>query len=140
MNKKLLNRTENTKLKERVGEMRKNDPYKRLMSFSKLGKGWDHGCGDSIDIKDLKWVEYLFKNQYPKNLPQPEFDPSPLDWVAAVWEKGEDSMHLEMDVKNKKGEFFILDNSGKGINIEDIDLTDSKNRKMIFNHVRNFFN
>ena len=85
------------------------DVAARLEEFRALEDGWFEDTGKAPDLKGLDWLADHFNRNFPDDLPLPYTFPTPKGGVEMEWLFDSQSIHLEIDIVEHRGNWLRYD-------------------------------
>ena len=94
---------------ERISRLDPLDVPARLDEFRNMRNGWLEGDGKAPDHAGLDWLSDSFERYYPKGAPLPHTYPTPEGGVEMEWSFGSQSVILEIDLEERRGDWLTFD-------------------------------
>lgn len=107
-----LNRSRRLQNMESIEHINILDPQDisiRVHELRGLGNGWLDGEGIEPSDEGLDWLVDVFEDHFPDDLPLPFIYPTAEGGVQAEWQLKKHEITLEIDFRERKGEFHSLD-------------------------------
>lgn len=90
----------------------------RLDEFRNVQDGWLEDGGVAPDHAGLDWLSSTFAAYYPDDLPLPHTYLMADGGVSLEWSLGAKDVTVEVDIKTRKGEWYVYDKTHKRIEDE----------------------
>ena len=113
------------------------DVAARLEEFRALEDGWFEGTGKAPNLKGLNWLADQFNRNFPDDLPLPYTFPTPKGRVEMEWPFDRQSIHLEIDIVEHRGNWLRYDKYADDNEEErDLDLNDESDWSWFAGEIR----
>ena len=110
---------------DHVAELDPLDIAARIDELRLLTNGWLDGRGSVPERGELDWVQNLFEGNFPDHLQLPHLYPTPEGGIQAEWTIGTTEITLEIDPKDKSGDWHEYDIESGNDHSEALELADS---------------
>lgn len=112
------------------------DVASRLAELRILDDGWLEGSGAAPPADFLDWLSEAFDRYFPEDLPSPYIFPTPEGGVQAEWSLPNCEASLEIDPRDKNGEWHVLDGETEDETLHELELGDSDGWVELISQIR----
>lgn len=116
------------------------DVPSQLEELKSLKSGWMDGEGESLDARGLDWLADCFELHYPEEIRLPYIFPKIEGSVIAEWSIPPNEISLDIDLENRKGNWYVLNMLTDAEEREDYDLLNEESWMMISEKIAEFDN
>ena len=116
------------------------DVSSQLEELKSLKSGWMDGEGESLDARGLDWLADCFELHYPEEIRLPYIFPKIEGSVIAEWSIPPNEISLDIDLENRKGNWYVLNMLTDAEEREDYDLLNEESWMMISEKIAEFDN
>jgi len=96
----------------------------RIEELRLIENGWLDGDGLAMDKEGLNWFSKSFEENFSPELPRPYIFPLPDGGIQMEWNNTKYSANLELNLVDKKAEYYCITKQTKEIYEEDLDFND----------------
>jgi hypothetical protein len=109
---------------ESIDKLDALDVPSRIDELRSIENGWLDGNGVAMNNEGLTWFSKSFEEHFSDDLPLPYIFPMPDGGIQLEWNTIKFSANLELNLINKKGEYFCITKETRAINEDDLDFND----------------
>lgn len=108
----------------------------RLAELRELKNGWLEGEGLPPDQPGLEWLERLFEERYPDELPLPYLCPTADGGVHAEWSFPPLEVGVDIDLTERRAVWYSVDMGSDKDDTRDLDLDDEQEWAWFVDQIR----